>query len=77
MKGLISIKTYQDLLVVPDNEELRMKFVRDVINEHKATKLYETAFIADKYFRHKNVTINQYQKLLYSFLLLNKSLGSF
>lgn len=60
------MKTYQDLLLIPDNEELRMKFVRDVINEHKATKLYETAFIADKYFRHKNVTINQYQKLLYT-----------
>ena len=63
---MIVIKTYQDLLQIPENEELRMKFASDVINGHKASKMYSIANTAEKYFRHKNVTINQYQKLLYT-----------
>lgn len=61
-----NIKTYQDLLLVPQNEEARMKFVADVIDEHKATKAYDIAYKAEKYFKHQNITINQYQKLLYT-----------
>ena len=57
--------TYQDLLKVGDNDKARMDFVRNCINQHKATELYKTAVIADEYDRHQNRTIMQYQKLLY------------
>ena len=57
--------TYQDFLKVPDNDRARMEFVKRVINEHKTTKMYITAVIADEYDRHQNRTIMQYQKLLY------------
>lgn len=57
--------TYQDLLKVPDSDELRMEFVRKVIREHKSTALYKIADDAEKYDRQQNPTIIQYKKLLY------------
>ena len=42
-----------------------MTFVNSVISQHKSSDLYQTANVADKYFRHKNVTITNYQKILY------------
>lgn len=58
--------TYQDLEKVGDtNEQRRMDFVYQVINEHKSTKLYQTAVTADEYDRHLNTTIRRYQKILY------------
>lgn len=57
--------TYQDFLLVPDNEEDRMAFVKRAIDQHKTTELYQTAIIADEYDRHKNRTIMEYQKILY------------
>lgn len=59
------MKTYQDLLNVNQNEKDRMDFVKTVMNEHKNTDLYRTAKIAKAYFRHRNVTIENYQKVLY------------
>lgn len=59
------MKTYQDLLNVNQNEKDRMAFVKTVMTEHKNTDLYRTAKIAKAYFRHRNVTIEQYQKVLY------------
>lgn len=59
------MKTYQDLLNVNANEKDRMAFVKNVITEHKNTELYQTAKTAKAYFRHHNVTIEQYQKVLY------------
>lgn len=41
-------------------------FVLDAINEHKASPLYHEACIAYEYFKKRNVTILQYQKLLYT-----------
>ena len=41
--------TYQDLLKVPDREQPRMDFVRQVIQAHKGTDLYKLADIADSY----------------------------
>ena len=59
--------TYQDLLKVPEkDEQARMDFVYDVIQQHKQTELYETAVIADEYDRHQNRTILQYQKMLHN-----------
>lgn len=58
--------TYQDFLLVPDNEIERMDFVKKVITEHKSTPLYKNAVIADEYMRQQNRTIREYQKVLYS-----------
>ena len=60
------MKTYQDLLEVGENESERIDFVRQVINEFKSSELYREGVIAYEYARHKNVTINRYQKLLYT-----------
>ena len=57
--------TYQDFLKVPDNDKDRIAFVRRVIDQHKASELYQTAKIAYEYVKHQNVTIKNYQKLLY------------
>lgn len=57
--------TYQDYLKVPDRDLDKIAFVRRVIDQHKATPLYQTAVIADEYDRHRNRTIREYQKLLY------------
>ena len=57
--------TYQDLLKEGESEKSRMAFVYKAISEHKETELYKTAVIADKYDKHQNVTIKQYQKILY------------
>lgn len=57
--------TYQDFLLVGDNEKDRMAFVKKLIDQHKASELYQTAIIADEYDRHRNRTIMQYQKILY------------
>ena len=60
------MKTYQDLLEIGENESDRIAFVRQVINEFKSSDVYREGIAADQYARHKNVTINQYQKLLYT-----------
>ena len=60
------MKTYQDLQAVGENEKDRMDFVRQVINEFKTTDIYREADVAYQYAQRKNVTINQYQKLLYT-----------
>ena len=60
------MKTYQDLLKVGKNEADRKNFVRTLINEHKSSKDYRIAKEAYDYFRHRNVTISDYQKLLYT-----------
>ena len=44
----------------------RMAFTQSVINDHKNSDLYREAYIADQYNRHRNVTITEYQKLLYT-----------
>lgn len=61
---MIEIKTYQDLLSLGKDEKKRKAFVRSLISEHEASDDYKTAKDAYDYFRHRNVTINNYQKLL-------------
>lgn len=59
------MRTYQDLLKVPQDDEHRMDFVKKVIEEHRSSQDFLIASIADQYNRHLNVTIREYQKLLY------------
>ena len=59
------MKTYQDLLAVGEDEKNRKEFVRALINEHKSSSDYKIAREAYEYFCHRNVTINEYRKLLY------------
>ena len=59
-------KTYQDLLEVGEREEQRMEFVRSLIMQREDDPKYKIAKIADQYDRHQNVTINQFQKILYT-----------
>lgn len=59
------MRTYHDLINVGESETNRQSFVYDVISEHKSSKLYQIAEIADEYDRKQNRTIVQYQKLLY------------
>ena len=60
------MKTYQDLLKVPDEEKARIDFVYSVITEHKNSDLFKEAEIAHDYERHRNRTIKEFQKLLYT-----------
>lgn len=60
------MKTYQDLMLIGENETNRMQFVRGCISEHKSSKGYRIADTAERYDRFENVTIEQYQKLLYT-----------
>lgn len=59
-------KTYQDFLEVVNDDAEKMHFIRQIIREHKNSDAYEEADIAYKYVRHRNETINKYQKLLYT-----------
>lgn len=58
--------TYQDLLNVGENENDRMSFIRKAIAEHQNSDFYKIAHDADLYCKHRNVTIERYQKLLYT-----------
>lgn len=60
------MKTYEDLLEVQDNDKELKLFLIAAINEHKNSDMYKTAEIAYAYFRKRNVTIEEYQKLLYT-----------
>ena len=60
------MKTYQDWLKVGDDERKRKEFVRALIFEHQNSDDYKIAADAYKYYKHQNVTINNYQKILYT-----------
>lgn len=62
---MASVKTYQDLLAVGQLEKDRMDFVKNAIDAHKGSALYQNAVIANEYDKQRNTTIIQYQKLLY------------
>ena len=57
--------TYQDFLEVGENEVKRKEFVRRLIEEHKGSRDYQIARDAYEYYCHRNVTIRQFQKVLY------------
>ena len=61
------MKTYQDFLEVAERTDTeRMAFVLAAINDHKGTDLYRNAIVAKEYDAHRNVTIVNFQKLLYT-----------
>lgn len=61
------MKTYQDFLEVAEKSDReRMEFVLSAINNHKYSDLYKQAVIAKEYDAHRNVTIANFQKLLYT-----------
>lgn len=60
------MKTYQDLLEIGVNEDSRIDFILQAISEFKSSEIYQSAVVAYQYARHRNLTINQYQKLLYT-----------
>lgn len=59
--------TYQDYLEVKDtgSEAQLIQFVMNAINSHKRSDEYKNAVVADEYFRHRNRTIVEFQKVLY------------
>lgn len=61
----MTIKTYQDLQEVGQDEKARIAFIEDVIREHKANFGYSFAVKAKKYYDGVNPTINEYEKLVY------------
>lgn len=58
--------SYQDLNRVGNNEAERMAFVEEAINAHKQSDIYKDAVIAYSYYKKKNKTIMEFQKLLYT-----------
>ena len=58
--------TYQDFLKAGEEDTKRMVFCVDAVNSHKRSEIYETAVLADEYYRKQNRTIVQFQKLLYT-----------
>lgn len=57
--------TYQDYLEIKGDQRNLADFVAKVINEHKESKAYKTALIADEYDAERNVTILNFVKMLY------------
>ena len=63
------MKTYQDWLkVAGGSDRQRMEFVRELINEHKASPLFRQAVDAENYFAGQNTTIKRYEKVLFNSL---------
>lgn len=60
------MKTYQDFKKIGENDRDRAEFVKNTIKDHQSSDLYRVAQIADEYYRRRNRTITQYQKLLYT-----------
>ena len=60
---MVAIKSYNDLIKIGEDEQLRSKFIADAIEEHKSTARYRTAQNAELYYKHLNPTIMNYEKL--------------
>lgn len=56
--------TYQDLTDIGEDEQKRIDFVYNAIQQHKASKEYETAVIADEYDKQQNRTMVRFQKTI-------------
>lgn len=59
------MKFYEDLKQAGTGKDL-YAFILAAINDYKGSKLYNEAVTAYEYFKRRNVTITQYQKLLYT-----------
>ena len=62
----MTIKTYQDLLAVGQDEARRTEFILSAIADHKSSDLYKTAVDAELYYRHMNPTIMHLQKVIFN-----------
>lgn len=60
------MKTYQNLIEVGENETNRMEFVRSVVNDHISSDDYKIAAAAEAYYAKRNLTIDKFQKFLYT-----------
>ncbi len=60
------MKTYQDLLAVGEYEKDRMDFAIKAVQDHKSSPLYKIARDAEAYYAKRNVTIEKFQKFLYT-----------
>ena len=58
--------TFQDLEAVGNEETERIKFILDVIEDHRQSDLYKTAVIGDDYDRGLNTTIKAYENFFVS-----------
>jgi len=58
--------TYQDLQTALKQNEKITDFLKRAIETHKGSENYILASIADSYNKHKNLTIMQFQKFLYT-----------
>ena len=58
------MKTYQDLLKIPEREKDRADFVKGVIADYQSSTLYKTAVDAYTYDRCRNATTMRYQKMI-------------
>ena len=56
------IYTFQDLMEAED----KMQFTRNCIVKHENSEAFKIAKDAEEYYKHRNVTITNYQKLLYT-----------
>ena len=59
------MRTYEDLLEIEDSDQERLNFVLSAILEYKSSDMYKEADVARDYFKRRNRTIREYQKLLY------------
>ena len=59
--------TYQDFLVEREKRDEELySWIRQAINAHVSSKEYKQAEIAEEYYKRCNVTIVEFQKLLYT-----------
>lgn len=58
--------SYQDLLKNVNNERDKANAAREIITRHQNSGLYKTAVVAEEYMCHRNMTIREYQKFLYT-----------
>lgn len=58
------MQTYQDLQFVKDTDNARIEFVKKCIGDYMASEMYKTAIVADQYFKKRNTTIVNYEKMI-------------
>ena len=60
------LKTYQQLLKCGNDDKLRMNFLRSCVNDHISSDAYKIASAAEVYYAKRNITIEKFQKFLYT-----------
>lgn len=60
------MRTYQDLLEIGENEKDRMAFVQGAVRDHTSSNDYKIAAVAEAYYAKRNLTIEKFQKFLYT-----------